>query len=89
MNTNWSCTKYTPQDEYKGKVYIELCVSRDKSESFAIRTYLGDCISKSLKLVGEPLPSNRTEFFFKRCRFSTLLEAQEIYEKWKAKGEKY
>ena len=45
------------------------------------------CLNKLGEWEYEPFPSNRTEEFFERCRYSSLEEALEYYNKSLSKEE--
>lgn len=70
--------------EMKAGVVVERCLQPDGSSLWAIRTR-GMCMNKNHMLVFEPSPSNRTEEFYKECRWASLDEAinffwQPIYQ---------
>lgn len=61
-----------------GDAKIERCKQRDGSFKWAVR--LGDlCMNRDGQFEREPMPSNRDDAFYERCRFRS---AEEAYERW-------
>lgn len=81
--TEWDATRWTTNDENSGKVFIDK-IQNKNGVSFAVRDIFGMCLNDGYKFEFEPMPSNRDEKFFKRCRFSSLESAQSAYERSKA-----
>lgn len=59
---------------------INCCFSSENKIKFSVNRH-GFCLSKDLEWVHEPSPSNRTADFLSQCRFDTLEEAFEAFEK--------
>ena len=77
MNIIWNPVKWEPFPNLR---HIHICQTGESL--FAIRDAVGNCLNKENELEYEPLPSNRDDAFFKRCRYSSLKEAQDQYEAW-------
>lgn len=45
----------------------------------------GQCLNKNSEWEFEPIPSNRTEEFYQRCRFSSMVEAFAAWDKLQEK----
>jgi hypothetical protein len=60
-------------------IKIDLCLY-DGTIKYAIRNS-SSCLNKNGNWEHEPLPSNRDDEFFIRCRFDSLDEVEEIIEK--------
>ena len=73
----WQCKKWTPLDENTNKIFIDTV----EPLGFAVRKN-GLCLNKDSEFEYEPLPSNRDDEFYERCRFVGIEEAQKAYEKW-------
>ena len=78
--TEWKYNRWTPCDENENKITIEIC----KPTGFAVRNAFGFCLNKKGLFEYEPMPSNRTAAFLKRCRFIDVFNAMECYDKWKS-----
>ena len=65
----------------KFRVAEDLYVEKRGAEQWAVTTASGCCVSTDLRSVYEPLPSNRSEEFMEKCRF-TLDEALDIAERF-------
>ncbi len=61
-----------------GDAKIERCQQRDGSYKWAVRCR-GLCMDHDGEFEWEPMPSNRDDAFFARCRFRS---AEEAYETW-------
>ena len=73
----YRCVKWTPVDENEAKIYFE-----EVGAKYRIINICGSVLSSKGKFI-EPLPSNRTEKYLKECRYETLEEAFNIYQKYK------
>lgn len=51
-----------------------------EGERYTVRR-LGRCLNKKGRWEWEPIPSSRTDDFYKRCRFPSFEEAVAAYEK--------
>ena len=79
MKTEWETAQWVPDDKNKNEIHLDSC----KPNGYAVRNAFGYCLNKKGFFEYEPLPSNRTVAFFKRCRFSEIYDAMEAYDKWK------
>lgn len=77
MATEWKPVKW--KFDPQSRVSIDECPQLKGLPQFAIRKD-GDCMNKQSKWEYEPLPSSRTNAFFKRCRFKTFEAAAKVYE---------
>lgn len=79
------------QDFEVGKLYYpnglkaEPVLQMDGTYLWCIRTGAMQCINRKGELEFEPSPSGRTKAFLRRCRFASLAEAIQAYEKYKRK----
>lgn len=73
--TRWSLTEIHVDDD-PWTPYIELTISPFyEGKRYAVRNQLGRVLNKSGKWEHEPIPSSRTDAFYKRCRFDSLESA--------------
>lgn len=71
IETQWR----RPGELGKHGIQIDLIVSPFyEGEKYAVRNS-GYCLNKKGSWEAEPLPSSRTDAFYKRCRFDTLEDA--------------
>ena len=71
-----------PGDQVKGTPDITLDrVAYPEGYRWAIRRGSGVCMNKSGKWELEPLPSERDNAFFARCRWITAREAMSFYKR--------
>jgi len=75
--------------KFGGSCVEEITISRQRQpegpDKFAVRTASKICINREIESEYEPLPSNRTDEFYERCRFDTFEEALDIARKATAK----
>lgn len=74
---------YTPSRQWDSEITIEAVRSADGPDQYAIRR-AGRCLNKKGEWEYEPLPSNRSAAFLKRCRYATLGKAIDHYVKYEA-----
>ena len=79
MKTEWKTSRWIPDDRNGNEIHIDAC----KPQGYAVRTAFGFCLNKKGLFEHEPIPSNRTNAFLKRCRFAGIYDAMEAYDKWK------
>lgn len=60
--------------------YIEIVRNKDGIKLFAVRNIAGSCLNKDGEWEFEPLPSNRSDEFFLRCRYETFEAASSALE---------
>ncbi len=67
------------------RVVIDLVGNPENVVRWAIRQ-AGFCLNRKGDWEYEPIPSSRTEAFFKRCRFNTLEDAVAAWKRAGCKG---
>ena len=83
VETKLSVASYwliAPRFDGPHEVRLDQCLQRDGSVLWAIREG-GLCLARDGNWEYEPIPSDRDEAFFARCRFSTIAEAVSCWER--------
>lgn len=70
--------EHTDTDEHCPLLRLERCRGREGVVRYAIRQG-GLCLNKNGKWEYEPLPSSRTEAFFRRCRWDRFEDAYAVF----------
>ena len=90
MHAGWTATEYVRDADLSNLnaiPYATICRMQSpfyKGVKWAVRRG-GSCLSKKGEWVYEPLPSSRTESFYKRCRFDTFEAAESALRKCEGK----
>jgi len=85
QNKEWMPVEWIQQKDYDemNKSAIRISMSNSpfyKGNRFIVRNGCS-CLNKSSEWEYEPMPSNRDDAFYKRCRFDTFEEAVESLKK--------
>lgn len=81
----------TPSGAAPGSITHSIFITRAPQVDGSVRwkvnaSQYGDVILNQLaKWEYEPLPSNRDEDFYRRCRFATVEDAVFAFERWRAR----
>lgn len=85
---NWTPTRWTLEgSDPMRPITINRVAQKDGPDRYSIYDSFNSCLDRKGRWRWEPMPSSRTEAFFKAFRFATFEEAAEIAQKYLKVGD--